>query len=270
MNIENSPGDDAPAPSVAVLTINLNMADGLSKTIDSVRSQTFRDLEFGIVDGASLDGSQRVIAQNLDIIDWHVSEKDRGIYDGMNKAVALSHAEWILFLNSGDAFAAPDVLERVFSSGLPSSAELVYGDTLVVFADDQKKLRRSGTPERLPCGMICSHQSIFVRRSLLLEAPFTLGKSASDYEFILFAWLRGRRFHRVPIVISECAAGGVSDHRRLRSLRESWDIIRRAGLATPALRIRHSARVLRAISAQLAKAALPSVAVRWVRSKIGR
>jgi hypothetical protein len=96
--------------------------------------------------------------------------------------------------------------------------------------------------------------------------PLTIGKSASDYEFILTAWLQGRHFHRVPMVISEYAAGGVSDRKRLRSLRERWAILQRARLVTLSLRIYYGGQVLHAIAAKAAKKILPPQVVRWIRS----
>lgn len=273
MSTENLRGNSAAvkcgAPKVAILTVNLNMGEGLAKTIASVRSQTFHDFEFGIVDGASSDGSLELIGQNADIIDWWVSEKDQGIYDAMNKATTLSKAEWVIFLNSGDRFFAPDTLDQIFSDG-QYPADILYGDAQVVFADGHTRLWPAALPERLPYGMICSHQSLFARRKLLLDRPFKLGKSASDYGFILRAWVQGKRLQRLPIIVSEFSAGGLSDRKRFRSLRESWEILQGAGLAGPRVRLYHSARVLRAAVAQLTKQVLPPPAVRWIRSKIGR
>lgn len=260
--------ENCVAPKVAVLTVNLNMSEGLAKTIESVRRQTFRDFEFGVVDGASSDDSLSVIEKNADIINWHVSEQDRGIYDAMNKAVCLSHAEWIVFLNSGDSFFNSDVLERIFKEGA-FSADLVYGDASVIYPDGHKRLWKGEPPARLPYGMVCSHQALFVRRSLLQETPFSLGKTASDYEFILIAWLRGKRFHRMPIVISEFSAGGISDRKRVRSIRQRWGVIRQAGLATNGLRIYYAGQILRTVAVTAVKSWLPPRVKRWLRVKFG-
>jgi hypothetical protein len=117
--------------------------------------------------------------------------------------------------------------------------------------------------------MVCSHQALFVRRSLLQETPFSLGKTASDYEFILTAWLRGKRFHRMPIVISEFSAGGISDRKRVRSIRQRWGVIRQAGLATNGLRIYYAGQILRTVAVTAVKSWLPPRVTRWLRVKFG-
>lgn len=107
---------------LSIITINRNNAAGLRKTMESVFSQTYRDFEYIIVDGASTDGSVEVIKElmservvnELRNFTW-ISEPDTGIYNAMNKGLSMAHGEYLLFLNSGDFLIAPDVLERVLS-----------------------------------------------------------------------------------------------------------------------------------------------------------
>ena len=104
---------------ISIITINYNDAEGLRKTLASVASQTYTDIEHIIVDGASTDGSVDVIREYETInlsstnpirIVW-VSEKDKGIYDAMNKGVAKASGEYLLFLNGGDALASPTAIQ---------------------------------------------------------------------------------------------------------------------------------------------------------------
>ena len=108
---------------LSIVTINYNNADGLRKTLHSVAAQTYRDIEHIIMDGGSTDGSVEVIKEyvaanpNKDpfckhTIKW-VSEKDRGIYNAMNKGIRKASGAYIEILNSGDILAAPDVTERM-------------------------------------------------------------------------------------------------------------------------------------------------------------
>ena len=99
---------------VTVVTVARNACDALRKTMASVMSQTYADLEYIIVDGASSDGTLELL-EHAKGIRW-ISEPDKGIYDAMNKGVAMSTGQWIIFMNAGDTFASDDALEKVFSN----------------------------------------------------------------------------------------------------------------------------------------------------------
>lgn len=98
---------------ISVVTINRNNVDGLRKTIESVVSQTFRDFEYIVIDGASDDGSVEVIKEFADRITYWVSEPDGGIYSAMNKGVRKAQGEYVLMLNSGDFLVDKSVFEKI-------------------------------------------------------------------------------------------------------------------------------------------------------------
>ena len=102
---------------LSIVTINYNNAEGLRKTMESVLAQTYTEIEYIIVDGASTDGSVDVIRElaTRPTIKW-VSEKDTGIYNAMNKGIRIATGEYIQILNSGDILAADDVTERMFQA----------------------------------------------------------------------------------------------------------------------------------------------------------
>ncbi len=102
---------------LSIITINYNNAEGLRKTMESVLAQTYTEIEYIIVDGASTDGSVDVIRElaTRPTIKW-VSEKDTGIYNAMNKGIRMATGEYIQILNSGDILAADDVTERMFQA----------------------------------------------------------------------------------------------------------------------------------------------------------
>ena len=110
---------------LSVITVNFNDAQGLERTIKSVISQTFRDYEFIIIDGGSTDSSIDVIKKYEDHINFWVSEPDGGIYQGMNKGLSHAKGDYVNFMNGGDSFHAPDVLETIFS--LNTEADIITG-----------------------------------------------------------------------------------------------------------------------------------------------
>jgi glycosyltransferase involved in cell wall biosynthesis len=111
-------------PLLSIITINFNNSEGLKKTIESVISQSFNDFEYIIIDGGSTDGSAEIIKQNNRINYW-ISEKDKGIYDAMNKGILKSSGNYLLFLNSGD-YLCENVLEKVFSE--IHTEDILYGN----------------------------------------------------------------------------------------------------------------------------------------------
>ena len=220
------------SPLLSVVTVNRNMADGLARTIASVAQHDFALYEYIVVDGASTDDSVDVIGRNSDSIDRWVSAPDGGVYDAMNKGVSLARGEWVLFLNSGDTFASNDVLSAVMAAARPGD-DILYGNALVRYPTGARRVSAAFEPKELPYGMICSHQALFARRELLEGQPFTVGKIRSDYEFLVRCRAGGLTFHRVPILIAEIEAGGLSDRRRMSALRETAVLLYQAGLFGP-------------------------------------
>src|SRR5690349_19507415 len=107
LNIARPSADSAwniMPPHVSVITVNYNQRGGLEKTIASVLAQSWPGLEYLVIDGGSTDGSADLIRANHDHISYWVSERDRGLYDAMNKGVKAAKGDWILFMNSDDIF----------------------------------------------------------------------------------------------------------------------------------------------------------------------
>ncbi len=225
------------SPLLSIVTVNRNMADGLARTIASVASQDFALHEYVVVDGASTDASVDVIGRHSGSIDRWVSERDAGIYDAMNKGVSLARGEWVLFLNSGDTFAGNNVLSAVMAAVKPGD-DILYGNALVRYPAGATRIATAFGLENLAYGMICSHQALFARRELLAADPFTVGKIRSDYEFLVRCRAKNRTFHRVPILIAEVEAGGLSDRRRMVALRETAALLYRGGLFGPRAMLR--------------------------------
>ena len=153
---------------LSIITINYNEASALQQTIDSVRLQTYQDYEHIIIDGGSTDESVIVIknyAKECSSLKW-VSEKDKGVYDAQNKGLERAIGEYCFFLNAGDVFAGPHVLEQFFS--VPLHGDLLYGNLKVV--QDGKQIgycKGVESPTFLDLYNSClKHQATFIRRSL--------------------------------------------------------------------------------------------------------
>ncbi len=211
-------------PLISVVTVVFNDAANLQRTIDSIASQTYKNIEHIVIDGGSTDGTLDIIKRNSSI-DYWVSEKDSGIYDAMNKGIRHASGFWINFMNSGDIFFERETVESVFFNAEVRASDLIYGDVEVEYKAF-KKIKKSGPVSLLKAGMQFSHQSLFSRRSILEMLQFDLSyRTAADYNFIFLCWVKGCKFGSVNFVISSVSSGGVSDVQRLKSLKQRAQVI---------------------------------------------
>jgi len=146
---------------LSIITVNLNNAAGLQKTIDSIIIQSFVDFEFIIIDGGSTDGSKEIIERYADKLTYWVSEPDKGIYNGMNKGINVSKGEYCFFLNSGDFLFEKEALFNFMQN--TESKDIIYGN--VVSEKGEIKYSDTLTKETFFFGTIC-HQAAFIKKSL--------------------------------------------------------------------------------------------------------
>jgi putative colanic acid biosynthesis glycosyltransferase len=246
---------------ISIITVNYNMREGLLRTIRSVLAQRYTNLEYIVVDGNSTDGSRAVLESELPPSARWSSERDCGIYDAMNKGVRMSSGDWVIFMNSGDTFADPDVISDVFA--IPRESDLVYGDKLWRYSELKlTRFVRAEDPAVLPYRMHCSHQALFTRRTILADHPFRTDIQAADYAFLLAAWVEGRKFEHVSRTICVADAGGVSDRNRLESLRQRLTLVRAAGLLSPAIYLGYARMAMLALAGNWLRAVLPASLVR--------
>lgn len=117
---------------VSIITVTFNAESTIAKTLSSIVAQTYTDIELVLVDGASTDQTLAAIAPYRARLDRFCSEPDRGVYDAMNKAVAMASGDYLLFMNAGDAFVAHDALEKLVVKVEPNGGEqVIWGGWLV-------------------------------------------------------------------------------------------------------------------------------------------
>ena len=185
---------------LSVITINRNNSAGLEKTMQSVASQTFKELEYIVVDGASTDGSVEVIKKiepRFAHLKW-VSEPDSGIYNAMNKGLRMASGDYIQILNSGDCMAADDVIERMLNAletaGKPS---ILYGNMVKCFPDGHRLVDRSFEGEDITMlGMFTgtlNHDPAYIRRDLFEKYGYydESLKIVSDWKWYVEAVILG-------------------------------------------------------------------------------
>lgn len=210
---------------ISIVTVCRNDAEGLKRTIDSVRIQKYRNLEFIITDGASTDGSIEIIKRNSDIIDKWVSESDTGIYNAMNKSLKQCSGDYVIFMNAGDCFYDENVLYNVFKDN-PNS-DVVYGDVKfekISYANPEIK-----TLQDFFCKSPFCHQGVFTKLAKIQNMHFLEDYPiVADWIMFVSLFMEGCSFRYVPFVVSQCANGGkssdagINNQERLRYLEEHF------------------------------------------------
>ena len=243
---------------VSLITVSYNSAKTIADTLKSVLSQTYKNIEYIVVDGKSSDGTVEIVKQFLDseqgamqgrsegamqgsakgLVSKFLCEKDKGIYDAMNKGLALATGDIIGVLNSDDFYCSNDVIEQVVRAFQENATDCLYGDLNYVDPINTSKIVRkwrSGgyVRKNFLKGWMPPHPTFFVRKSCYENfGTFdTQFKSAADYELMLrFLYRESCSAQYLPKVMIHMRAGGVSNvslKNRIRANREdrmAWKI----------------------------------------------
>lgn len=214
-------------PKLSVITIVYNNVRDIERTLLSILNQTYPNIEYLVIDGASNDGTLEILKKHESSLTKLISEKDKGIYDAMNKGITLASGDYILFMNSGDEIYALDTVEKVFNSS--KDADIYYGET-EMYDDSWTSLgqRRHKTPESFTWkdfryGMSISHQAIFIRTSLI-EAYDPQYKLSADIDWIIKAAKKAKKIVNTRIYVAKYLVGGMSKKRHRESLIERFHI----------------------------------------------
>lgn len=214
-------------PVLSVITIVYNNARDIERTMLSVLNQSYPAIEYIVIDGASTDGTVEIIEKYRDRLAVFLSEKDKGIYDAMNKGMKLATGDYLLFMNSGDEIYDAQTIEAVFNSG--PNADIYYGET-EMFDDNWNSLgqRRHQAPKQFNWksfkrGMNISHQAIYIRRTL--AEPYDLYyKYSADIDWILKAAKKSNSIVNTNRYVAKYLVGGISKKKHWASLKERFAI----------------------------------------------
>lgn len=231
---------------ISVITVTWNSAATIGDTLASINSQTHPDVEHVIVDGGSTDATVAIVKEAGRRVSTVVSERDKGIYDAMNKGLKLARGDVVGLLNSDDFLASPDVLSTIAQAFADPAVDAVYGDLCYVKQYETTQVVRywrsgpfrSGAFAR---GWAPPHPTLYVRRELYerlggFAIDYTL---AADFELMV----RLLEVHRVrtlylPRVLVHMRTGGASNKSVssvIRQNREIWRALHHHGLAGPML-----------------------------------
>ncbi len=218
-------------PLFSIITITLNNFEGFKKTEQSIDSQTFTDFEWIVIDGNSSDGTidhlrnRRSQTRRDQYPFKFISETDEGIYDAMNKGTENARGHYLLFLNAGDEFAIPDILELI-APHTEKKPEFIYGDALEP-TKKEPTYKHARRYKELAWGMITHHQSMLYRRHTIRDFKMhysLLYEIASDYDFTVRFLLKAKKIVYIPKPICIFEQGGVSQKNAAKGRREQFII----------------------------------------------
>lgn len=239
----------------SIITVVYNGESLLPGTIDSVLAQSYPGIEYIIIDGGSKDRSVEIIrdyAARMPNLRW-ISEKDKGLYDAMNKGLRLATGDFVWFLNGGDHLHRSDTVAGVAACVGPET-DVLYGETLLV-RDDRSpaglmsELSTRKTPETIQWrdylgGMLVVHQSFIARRTL---APAYMEQNlCADYDWCIRILKQSRSVVNTGIILSDYLMGGMSKKRHRQSLKDRFSVMR-THFGLPATIRAHFLIVMRAI-----------------------
>lgn len=200
---------------ISIITVCYNSSETIEETIKSVQAQTYENIEYIIVDGNSKDKTLELVQRYPAVVTKWVSEPDKGLYDAMNKGIAMATGDYIGILNSDDTFFEPETIQKVVDFLVENKVEACTGD--IVQHKNGRIIRRYSSkkwsPAKLKIGFMPPHPSIFFKKELFGSfGAYVLGyKIASDYELIIRYFLKHKISWKYSgITTTSMAIGGAS------------------------------------------------------------
>jgi glycosyltransferase involved in cell wall biosynthesis len=216
-------------PLISVITVVFNGEEHIGRTIESVIGQTYKEVEYIIIDGKSTDRTLEIIGAYKGIHKL-VSESDSGLYDAMNKGLKEARGDYVWFLNSGDQIYSQDTLETMVAA-MPGMPDMIYGGTMIIDeAQNEVGDRRLKPPDQLTWksfnqGMVVCHQSLIVKREAAPEYNLEYRLSA-DIDWAIRSAKGAGEIHNSRQVLSRFLEGGLTEHNIKAGLKERFAIMR--------------------------------------------
>lgn len=232
--------------SFSIVTIVYNDVTHIKETMENVINQSYKNLEYILVDGGSNDGTKEAIMEFISscatitleeqkeekiyLEATHntypsftfkfLSERDKGIYDAMNKGIGLASREWINFMNCGDRFYNLEVLQKVTNENI-EQCDVVYGDTLFIYAQGYTQIIPSSNPSKKRHMPFC-HQSCFIKTNVLKTLRFdTRFKICADSHLFHTLFYQNHTFKKLCFAVSSFNYSGISSKPNLLFFKET-------------------------------------------------
>ena len=219
---------------ISLITVTFNSERTLRDTIQSILFQSYSNIEYIIIDGLSKDSTIDIVQQYILQFDgrlkW-ISEKDKGLYDAMNKGISLATGDYLCFLNAGDSFHEDDTLQQmVHSISGNELPDVLYGETAIVDKNGHfLRMRRLSAPNVLTWksfkqGMLVCHQAFFAKHTLI--EPYDLNyRFSADFDWCIRIMKKARTLHNTHLTVIDYLDEGMTTRNQKASLKERFRIM---------------------------------------------
>lgn len=219
-------------PKFSIITITYNAASVIEPTLQSVLAQTYRNYEYLLIDGGSKDDTVAKAKASGITFAHIISEPDKGLYDAMNKGIALATGDYLCFLNAGDSFFAPDTLQTIATAANKEKTlpDVLYGETAEVDkARNFVRMRRLKAPKELNWrsfkdGMMVCHQAFYAKREIAPMYDLKY-RFSSDVDWCIKVMKRSSRLVNVNATVINYLQDGLSIQNHRASLKERFCIM---------------------------------------------
>ncbi|HHQ4645144.1 TPA: glycosyltransferase family 2 protein [Aeromonas veronii] len=218
---------------VSIITVCYNSEKTIEDTIRSVAGQTYKDIEYIIVDGGSTDQTNEIVKKYSDIVSVHVSEKDNGLYDAMNKGIKLATGDVVGILNSDDFFVSDNSLAELMDGFSSPDIDAVYSDLVYVESVNTNKVTRLYSSKvfkksLIKFGIMLPHPTFYAKKYIYNNyGLYKLNyRVAADFEFIARCVTNNITLHRVPSITVKMREGGISSSGILWRIHQNIEIVR--------------------------------------------
>ncbi len=221
-------------PLISVITVVFNGAETLADTIESVIKQRYDNIEYIVIDGGSSDATVDILRQYDHVIDYWISEKDSGIYDAMNKGIALCSGEYVGMLNADDLFFGENAVLDIADRFRETNVDAVFACLNIVDRYNLEKIRRkyrvaAFTPTFLRIGVMPAHPTFYCKKSCYEKTGMykTDYKIAADFEMLARLLIKQKiSWSFIDKVMVIMRSGGLSNGGLMTSITLNREIVR--------------------------------------------
>tara|TARA_R110001592_G_scaffold298955_1_gene569782 strand:+ start:1396 stop:2163 length:768 start_codon:yes stop_codon:yes gene_type:complete len=218
---------------VSIITVCFNSEKTIEDTLKSVAAQTYPEIEYIVIDGLSSDGTNDIVKKYSDIVSVHISEKDEGLYDAMNKGIKHATGDVIGIINSDDIFASNKSIEQLVSGFTSDDVDAVYSDLVYVSENNLNKVTRLYSSKvfrksLIKIGIMLPHPTFYARK--IFYNRYGLYKTdyrvAADFELITRFISKNIKLNRVNAITVKMREGGVSSSGIGWRIHQNFEIVR--------------------------------------------
>jgi glycosyltransferase involved in cell wall biosynthesis len=218
---------------VSIITVCFNSEKTIEDTLNSIKSQTYPDIEHIVIDGLSKDNTNQIVSKYSDTVSIHVSEKDNGLYDAMNKGLSLATGDIVGILNSDDVLADKSAIDKIVAGFNNNDVDAVYSDLIYVSEYNLNKTTRLYSSKvfskkMIKFGLMLPHPTFYVKKSCYdkFGGYKTNYRVAADFELLTRFISKGVKAIRLPIITVKMREGGISSSGLLWRVHQNFEIVR--------------------------------------------